>query len=167
MGIRGPIPDREDNLARPRSRKGSDQQPVTKGISRPATIPESDPDWHPIATMLWDALQESGQADFYQSSDWAMAYSVCEDLSRYKMSNKRSGQMLQTIYSTMSELLVTEGARRRVRIELDEPAPDTTPAAVVAIADYKTGLGLTRDTEQETIPQGGEASGPAPGTGEQ
>lgn len=38
-------------------------------------------------------------------------------------------------------LLVTEGDRRRVRIEL-QPEPEETPAAVLAIADYKRELGL-------------------------
>lgn len=42
---------------------------MTKGQSRPATIPQPDPDWHPIALMLWNAALESGQADFYESSD--------------------------------------------------------------------------------------------------
>lgn len=142
MGARGPIPNREDDLARPRSRKGSDQQPVTKGVARPASIPEADEEWHPIARLLWDSLLESGQQDYYQSSDWAIAYSLCEDLSRYKSSNKRSGQMAQTIYSAMSDLLVTEGARRRVRIELEAPEPETKPASVVAIEGYKSQLGV-------------------------
>lgn len=142
MGNHGPVPARDEELARPRSRKGGDQTEVTKGVARPATIPAVDPEWHSIAKMLWTSLLESGQTDFYQSSDWAFAYSVCEDLSRYKTSTKRSGQMLQTIYSAMGELLVTEGARRRVRIELDAPAEPETPAAVLAIADYRTDLGL-------------------------
>src|SRR5690348_13422300 len=103
MGARGPIPNRDADLARDRSRKGGDHVPTTKGVSRPATIPDPDPEWHPIAAQLWWALLESGQADFYQSSDWALAFSICDDLSYYKRGTKRSGQMLQTIYSAMTE----------------------------------------------------------------
>ena len=117
-------------------------QPVTKGELRPATVPDPDPGWHPIATRLFESLRSSGQADFYQDSDWAFAWSVCEDLSVYKRSMKRSGQMLQTIYSALERLLVTEGDRRRVRIELTEPEDTTTPAGVTAIADYKKALGV-------------------------
>ncbi|WP_234018487.1 MULTISPECIES: hypothetical protein [unclassified Streptomyces] len=95
----GPVPNREADLARPRERKGSDVQPVTRGVARPTKVPNADRTWHPIAKRLWDSLKESGQADFYQQSDWALAYSLCEDLSVYKKSGKRSGQMLQTIYS--------------------------------------------------------------------
>lgn len=138
----GPVPEREQNLARPRSRKGGDQQAVTKGELRGVTVPHADPDWHPIARKLWDSLKTSGQADFYQNSDWAFAYSICDDLSYYKGAGKRSGQMLQTIYTAMERLLVTEGDRRRVRIELHEPEGDETPAAVLAIADYQKELGL-------------------------
>ncbi|MFE0964070.1 MULTISPECIES: phage terminase small subunit [Streptomyces] len=144
MGARGPVPNREEDLARPRSRKGSDQQPVTKGEMRPVKIPNADRDWHPIARRLWDSLKTSGQADFYQNSDWAFAYSLCEDLSHYKKSGKRSGQMLQTIYSAFERLLVAEGDRRRVRIELNEPEDEQDSAAVLAIADYKKELGLAQ-----------------------
>ncbi|KQX36996.1 hypothetical protein ASD97_10050 [Streptomyces sp. Root63] len=144
MGNRGPVPNREDDLARPRSRKGTDQQSVTKGEMKPVKVPNADREWHPIARRLWDSLKSSGQADFYQNSDWAFAYSLCEDLSHYKKSGKRSGQMLQTIYSAFERLLVAEGDRRRVRIELSEPEDEQDSAAVVAIADYKKELGLVQ-----------------------
>ncbi|MEU0120642.1 MULTISPECIES: hypothetical protein [Streptomyces] len=144
MGNRGPVPNREDDLARPRSRKGTDQQSVTKGEMKPVKVPNADREWHPIARRLWDSLKSSGQADFYQNSDWAFAYSLCEDLSHYKKSGKRSGQMLQTIYSAFERLLVAEGDRRRVRIELSEPEDEQDSAAVVAIADYKKELGLAQ-----------------------
>ncbi|MEU9057847.1 hypothetical protein AB0D13_02840 [Streptomyces sp. NPDC048430] len=144
MGNRGPVPNREDDLARPRSRKGTDQQSVTKGEMKPVKVPNADREWHPIARRLWDSLKSSGQADFYQNSDWAFAYSLCEDLSHYKSSGKRSGQMLQTIYAAFERLLVAEGDRRRVRIELSEPEDEQDSAAVVAIADYKKELGLAQ-----------------------
>jgi hypothetical protein len=140
MGARGPIPSREADLARPRSRKGSDQQAVTKGEMRPVRWLEADSTWHPIAIELYNACEESGQSDFYQQSDIAILYSLCEDLSQFKKSNKRSGQMAQTIYSAMERLLVTEGDRRRVRIELHEKEPEGTPASVLAIAEYRDEL---------------------------
>ena len=138
----GPMPRREADLARPRERKGKDMVPVTKGELRSVRIPRVDPDWHPISKMLYESMKKSGQADFYQQSDWAFAYSICEDLSLYKNSSKRSGQMLQSIYSAMERLLITEGDRRRVRIELHAPEDEGEPAAVLAIADYKKDLGL-------------------------
>lgn len=147
----GPVPNRSNDLARPRERKGKEIVPVTKGEARPVKIPRADSTWHPIAKMLWDGLKTSGQADFYQNSDWAFAYSLCEDLSIYKKPlinrdgeeyHKRSGQMLQTIYSAMERLLITEGDRRRVRIELHEPVEDGPSASDEAVAEYRRALGL-------------------------
>lgn len=142
MGVRGPVPNRESDLARPRSRKGAEEQPAKKGLMRKVTVPRADPEWHPIAKQLYESLKKSGQADFYQQSDWALAFALCDDLSHYKKSSKRSAQMAQTLYAALGNLLVTEGDRRRVRIELQEPEPETTSAAVLAIADYKNELGL-------------------------
>lgn len=142
MGMHGPIPDREENLARPRARKGSDEQEAKHGLMRPTRIPRADGDWHPIAKQLFDSLKKSGQSDYYQQSDWAYAYSLCDDFSHFKKNSKRSAQMAQTLYSALGNLLVTEGDRRRVRIELQEPEPDATPASVLAIADYRQGLGV-------------------------
>ena len=38
--------------------------------------------WHPIAEDLYMSLTKSGQALFYEPSDWATAYAMCEALSR-------------------------------------------------------------------------------------
>lgn len=135
----GPVPNRSDDLARPRERKGGNQIPVTKGTARPYTIPDPDPEWHPIALMLWESLTLSGQRDFYQQSDWAFAYSICDDLSEYKKAGRRSAQMLGTIYSAMTSLLVTEGDRRRIRIELSEE-PEEDDSDNIVIGDLKSRL---------------------------
>lgn len=140
----GPVPNREEDLARPRERKGSDQMSVTRGVSRPVKIPHADPEWHSIARKLWDSLKASGQADFYEQSDWAFAYSICDDLSEYKKSSRRSSQMAQVIYSAMSNLLVTEADRRRVRIELHEPDDGKEDESDAAINDYRAELGVVR-----------------------
>lgn len=148
----GPVPHRSEDLARPRERKGGNIAPVTKGELRPVRIPAADKDWHPIAKRLYNSLKTSGQSDWYQNSDWALAWSICEDLSYYKTPrvnrdgeeyHKRSGQMLQTIYTAMERLLVTEGDRRRVRIELSAPQPEQRSAAVIALAAYREELGVT------------------------
>lgn len=154
----GPVPNHSSDLSRPRERRGKDEQPVTVGVRRPTEQPAGDPDWHPIARMLWDALARSGQSDFYQDSDWAFAYSLCEDLSRYKepLVNsageeyfKRSGQMLQTIYSAMERLLVAEGDRRRVRLELAEAPPEGPSAALVVMDTYRAALEAGPGTDPE------------------
>lgn len=144
----GPAPARSEDLARPRERKGGDVQSVTTGQLREVTIPHKNQEWHPIAIRLWDGLKTSGQADFFQNSDWAFAYSLMDDLSYYKSASRRSSQMLQSIYSALERLLVTEADRRRVRIELSAPEPEGQPAAVLAIAAYRAELDEDDDEEE-------------------
>lgn len=156
MGARGPVPNRSEDLSRTRDAGRGGRPEITQGELRPVNIPEADPDWHPIAHMLWEGLQTSGQAGWYQQSDWAFAYSLMEDLTRYKEPLtdrdgneyfKRSGQMLQTIYAAMERLLVTEGDRRRARIELTAPSTEDEDAAVLTLADYTSALGISKEDD--------------------
>ena len=151
MGRRGPVGNREEDLARPRSRRGGDRPDITPGVALPVEIPEPDPNWHKIALMLWESLTKSGQHLFYQQSDWAYAWHVCEELSLYKAPryardgveyHKRSGQMLVAIESAMSKLLVTEADRRRVSIELKAPESGENPEVDEVMDDYAKELGV-------------------------
>lgn len=139
MGARGPVPNRSEDLARDRSRNGVARNAgdITTGSMRPTTVPNAPRDWHPIARRMWDSAKNSGQSDFYQDTDWAVLYSVCDDLSEYKKAGKRSSMMAQVVYSALSNLLLTEGDRRRARIELVAPTPDTKPAELYAIEAYR------------------------------
>ena len=148
MGTRGPIPNHSSDLSRDRSRKPERNAVATKGLRRPVTVPEPDPDWHPIATMIWNSMLSSGQTDFYQDSDWAFAWYVCEEVSLYKKPkvaadgsehHRRSGQLFQTITSALGELLLTEGQRRRVRIELEDKKDDESPQLAI-VHDLQTKL---------------------------
>lgn len=140
----GPIPNRSGDLSRTRNANRANRPPLVKGESLPAEPYEADPDWHPIALQLWEAMKVSGQSAFYEQSDWAYAYSLCEDLSDYKQQTRRSGQMAQTIYSNMSNLMLTEGDRRRLRVELDDPAEETEDASVTAITAMQAVLGVAQ-----------------------
>lgn len=137
----GPIPKRSDQLSRERDanrRAGGGE--ITKGTMRPVKIPEADPDWHPAALMIWEAMALSGQADYYQQSDWAYAWSLCDDLSYYKERGNRSGQMLASLLSGLDRLLLTEAERRRARIELQTPTPVAAAPSVAAMDDYRKRL---------------------------
>lgn len=128
MGSRGPVPKRSEE----RQRRNTPEHTVTRADgAESVSIPEPDDTWHPIARQLWDALAASGQSRFYEPSDWAMAYSLMDDLSYYKTGTKRSGQMLASIYGAMSTLLISEGDRRRVGIELARPTSEELESAGV------------------------------------
>ena len=142
----GPMRNRPEDLSRGRDAERGDRPPISKGTLREVTdVWAPSEDWLPMVQELYLSAAESGQSDFYQKSDWMLWYSLCEDLNYYKKMGKRSGQMLQTIYSTMTELLVTEGARRKANVILTEPEPEEDDAAVLALAEYREELGLEDD----------------------
>lgn len=143
----GPVPNRPEDQSRARDANRGDRLPISKGILRPVNdVWAPDENWIPMVQELYLSAAESGQSDFYQKSDWMLWYSLCEDLNYYKKMGKRSGQMLQTIYAAMTELLVSEGARRKARVILSEPEPEGEDAAVLAIAEYQGALGVGDDS---------------------
>lgn len=150
----GPTRNRSSNLSRERDANRSGRPTLTTGVARPVVWPEPKADWHEIARMVWDAARNSGQADYYQQSDVAVLYSLMDDLSFYKQPfvtkdgdeyHKRSGQMLQTIMSALKDLLLTEGDRRRLSLELSAPPSDEPAASVAVMDDYRTGLSVVPD----------------------
>ncbi|ASN69179.1 hypothetical protein 7S3_1 [uncultured Caudovirales phage] len=128
----GPVPKRS---AERRRRNKTGVTSAVVGSIGGSVQPAGDPRWHSIAAALWEALGESGQAQFYEPSDWAFAFSLMDDLSYYKSAERRSGQMLQSIYSAFERLLVTEGDRRRARLELERADSAPVDDENVAIMD--------------------------------
>lgn len=122
MGTRGPIPKRSEDLRGHRAKAELEAKTRLEIIGVVTPI-APDPEWHPIAKRFYESLAESGQSRFYEPSDWAYAYSVMEDLSNYKNSPARSGVLHSSIMSSLSGLLVTEGDRRRVSLELTRVDP--------------------------------------------
>lgn len=68
------------------------------------------------------------QSKFYEPSDWAYAVIWAEVLSR-QLEGRMSARMLASWASAATDLLTTEAARRRVRVEVDRrvlsPVPET------------------------------------------
>ncbi|MDT0451859.1 hypothetical protein [Streptomyces hesseae] len=141
MGARGPVPKRSAE----RRRRNKDGAELVHATSAPGLVEWPDPDasWHAIACDWYRSLAASGQAQFYEPSDVATARYVAEAMSRNLAAGQRfSAQLFAAVSSAMTELLTTEGARRRVRIELERaPAEQETPAGVTAIAAYRAALG--------------------------
>ena len=144
MGTRGPVPYRTEELSRERNANRGDDRPVLKkGTMREVQIPEPDPQWHPTALRLYQALRESGQCDFFQNSDWAFAWSVCEDISHMKfdrMKGKSNAMLLTALYNALGNLMFTEADRRRLRIELMEEQDDEESYGEKKVDEYKNVL---------------------------
>jgi hypothetical protein len=93
--------------------------------------------WHPYVERAYLSLAESGQAIFYEPSDWNTAYLACEAFSRelqpkpiiltdsdggtyVEMTvSPVNGAVMNAFLKAWESMMPTEGARRRLHIELD------------------------------------------------
>lgn len=104
-------------------------------IAGEVEVPVMDKDWHPIAKQMWESQIKSGQVLWMEPSDWAILYTLCESLSRdlkpqvIGISEETGKPIMATIplkgaslnayLKAFASLLMTEGDRRRLRIELE------------------------------------------------
>lgn len=120
----GPIPNRSDQRRRRNKPEGS----ISTGPSAAVVVaPEPNPMWHATARSWYESLGQSGQTAYYQPSDWMVAYVWAEVLSQQLVADRMSAVMIQAWSSSASELLTTEGARRRARLELERTTVQSDP----------------------------------------
>lgn len=117
MGARGPVPKRSDQ----RVRRNKAETPIDKvesiGVVAVPELGFVDP--HFLTVDLYRSLSESAQSRFYEPSDYQIARSVLHFLDQQFKTSRPSGQMVQSLFSQLTDLLLTEGARRRVRLEVE------------------------------------------------
>lgn len=143
MGERGPVPKRSNQKHGHRSQAEMDEYEKVTVDAPPAVMPDPEESWHQIAKDWYTALKDSGQSKFYEPSDWATARYLAEAMSRNLAAGRFSGQLFAAIMSGMSSLLVTEGDRRRVKLELERTGALEDPdelASVTAISDWQRRL---------------------------
>jgi len=110
------------------------------------TVPAADAAWHPIAIRWYRSLRRSGQQVYYEPSDWAAAQLVAEAMTKLLKRRTFSAEAFAAIWKAMTDLLTTEAARRRARIEIQrEIGTPTDDAKVSAIDDYRKSLGADED----------------------
>lgn len=113
-------------------------------------LEEPVPAWEPLTIAFWESFSRSGQAIFYEPTDWMTAYAMMEILDRWlKPQDVKVGQIgsasgenaggdvkyvfepkivpipgtvLNSILKGLASLMATEGDRRRLRIELERKA---------------------------------------------
>jgi hypothetical protein len=119
-------------------------------ISEEVDLDEPVPAWEPMTISFWESFARSGQAVFYEPSDWMTAYYLMEVLDRWlkpqdvKVGQRGSlkdesgggdveyifepkivaipGSVLNSILKGLTALMATEGDRRRLHIELERKA---------------------------------------------
>lgn len=135
MGDHGPIPKRSDQ----RRRMNKPEIEIERAPGKPVSeveIPEADPLWLPATLRWYESLAESGQSHWYEPSDWATAWIWADLLDRELQRGKPSAMMIAQWAAGASELLTTEGARRRMRIELAK-AGEGDPDKDNAVSDLE------------------------------
>jgi hypothetical protein len=135
--VTGPIPKRSTTLRRTNKENAAEQVP-----DKPTKSPYPAADnWTDIVKQIWNALPESGMSRFYTASDWAFGYAVCDALntaSTVVLANIGgvSVNAMLACLTSLSRLGITEGDRRRLRIELQAEAAKNDPRIAI-LADYR------------------------------
>lgn len=151
MGMKPGPPPKRSTQRRRRNKDDESSAPLAVVSVRGKAVkpPAEDRAWHPMAKGWYRSLKLSGESAFYEPSDWQAArfcaYVMTRTLHEHENDRKplRAGT-LDTIWSMMGDLLTTETARRRARIELERAATEGTaedPATVAIMDDYRDVLG--------------------------
>lgn len=145
MGLAGPPPKREDQRRRVNKTVPVDKSAVvdlvgdTVGVVGRVEPPAPGALWHVAAREWYESLGRSGQSVWYTHSDWSTAWVTAEMLSRELLPRsivvgKGDAAVVHVVVMPLtasgfsaflracSQLLATEGDRRRVSVELQRAA---------------------------------------------
>ncbi|QGH79677.1 terminase small subunit [Gordonia phage Anon] len=141
-GTRGPIGKRDDERVR---RNKPDQDTATVTAIGPVQIPEMGDlsyqgETHPLIPDLYQSIKDSAAVQFYEPTDWQVArltlYTLNQELIAAQHLGKPIGAMkLTAINQLMSSLLLTEGDRRRARIEIERAPEGQAEGQVLEVSD--------------------------------
>lgn len=127
----GPVPKRSEQRRRRNRPDGPDLTRVT-GAAR-VKPPAETRSWHPAAKRWFRSLKHSGQQVFYEPSDWAYAQLAADLLSEELRRDKPRAATINQVLGMMDNLLTSEGARRRLRVEMVRAGQDRAPDNVVSL----------------------------------
>lgn len=118
----GPVPNRSDQRRR-RNSPPADRVEVDDEVRGPSLKRGRG-----AGRRFYESLRRSGQAQFYEPSDWQLAALVAAAIDSFVEEPRAT--LLDSIAKMSTELLASEGARRRLRLELehgeDEPVTPVT-----------------------------------------
>lgn len=141
MAYSGPIPKRDEERIR---RNIPDNQIDKISAIGAVEIPELGDvshlgETHPLITEMYESIKQSASVKYYEPTDWQFARLTLHTLNAeliYARNNGRpvGAMKLSAINQMLSALLLTEGDRRRARIEI-ERAPAESAGRVLDVTD--------------------------------
>lgn len=142
MGARGPIPKRDEE----RIRRNIPENPTeTIHVIGNVQIPDLGDishlgETHPIVEEMYEAMRNSAAVKFFEPTDWVYArltlHTLNAELIYAKHNGKPVGAMkLTAITQMLSALLLTEGDRRRARLEIERAPADAAGGRVLDVTD--------------------------------
>lgn len=131
----GPMPKRTDQVRRRNAKPETD-----KVAADELEWPEAPSFWHPLVVEWYESLQKPAISCFFQQTDVAQARIVGQMLSdQFERKDGVSAAAMPALFSAMADLLTTEGARRRLRIEIERREAEEK-APVLDIVDRRRRL---------------------------
>lgn len=133
----GPVGKRSDQRRRRNKPEGA--QLSVAPAAPEVEVPEPSEAWHPLMVDWYRSLINSGQSSFYEPSDWQMARLAAHIMSQ----ELNSGELVKAatvkeFQAIANNLMTTEGARRKLRVELQRgPQSVVEDESVSVMADYK------------------------------
>jgi hypothetical protein len=141
VGVRGPIGKRDEERVR---RNIPEDPTVTVQMRGLVSIPELGDmshlgETHPLVTDMYESIKQSASVKYYEPTDWQFArlalYTLNQELIAAQHNGKPVGAMkLTAINQMLAALLLTEGDRRRARLEI-ERAPVESDGKVLDVTD--------------------------------
>ena len=131
-----PIAKRDDQR-RNRVTKPADKLYADKP---PLPAPPAPENWCQPVHEWYAAIPNSAQSVFYEESDWQMA--LAAGWLYHEWFNTRRAGTFTEFRFMCSQLMLTEGSRRSVRLEIHRNAKDEDKQGAIAVSDYKARLGV-------------------------
>lgn len=126
-----------------RRRNTSEGPPLLKLAPRAPSSTASEPSepsdtWHPVIIDWYNGLRSGPEAEFMTPAGWAFVRYLAQRESMNLSSARPSAHASALFVAAQADLLTTEGARRRLRIELERAPKFQFPG----LAEFKRVNGL-------------------------
>lgn len=131
----GPVPKRDDQRIRRNKPETETEHVYVEDDVEPPELRDYITAPHRIVSLTWDSILDSAQSRYYEPSDWAYALFLLEMMDNQIKSGRPSPGIIHEINSGLQSLMITEGERRRLKLEVhrgkQEDPDEADPAAMI------------------------------------